>query len=274
MNYLDNRVTVLLNSGVGNFGEPPSSPEVVERGYATAVAAIDVDGDLDQDLAVTTRGVHGVWILINDGTGDFTPSAFGIEHTGRVPYRIAVADLDGDTDLDLAVVNERRGWYVSLLRNNGAGDFQSSFVSTGRCPDGHVLPDVDGDGDRDLVVPASCDGEVGVYLNDGNMGFAEAPTSPEPLAGGRRRDIRPNDVVAPDLDGDGDRDLAVVNRGIDAVGILENTGSGDFVEPATSPEAVGDAPQNLVAANFDRDGDPDLAVANFDSDDVTILRNR
>jgi FG-GAP-like repeat len=47
----------------------------------------------------------------------------------------------------------------------------------------------------------------------------------------------------------------------------------DFFEPASSPEAAGDAPQSVAAADLDGDGDQDLAVANLFSDNVTILRN-
>ena len=58
------------------------------------------------------------------------------------------------------------------------------------------------------------------------------------------------------------------------VTILRNTGTGNFNQPATSPEFADGFPSSITAADFDGDADPDLAVANGISDNVTILRNR
>ena len=98
--------------------------------------------------------------------------------------------------------------------------------------------------------------------------FVEPPTSPE-AAG-----VEPNDVVAADLDGDGDRDLAVVNSYGRDVTILRNNGAGDFAEAATSPEGVRGKPLSLAAADLDGDGDKDLAVAAITHDEVVIMLNR
>ena len=50
------------------------------------------------------------------------------------------------------------------------------------------------------------------------------------------------------------------------------------MEPATSPEPAGNGPFSVAAADFDLDGDQDLAVANavaavLGTPNVTILRN-
>jgi hypothetical protein len=58
------------------------------------------------------------------------------------------------------------------------------------------------------------------------------------------------------------------------VTILRNSGAGNFSQPASSPEVVGDRPLSVAAADLDGDGDPDLALANQLTDNVSILRNR
>ena len=65
--------------------------------------------------------------------------------------------------------------------------------------------------------------------------------------------------------------LAVANLGGDNVTILRNNGSGNFNEPATSPEPAGSFAGSIAAADFDGDTDQDLAVGI--SVDLTILRN-
>ena len=45
------------------------------------------------------------------------------------------------------------------------------------------------------------------------------------------------------------------------------------MEPASSPELIGGSPISVTSADFDDDGDQDVAVANNASSDVTVLRN-
>ena len=47
--------------------------------------------------------------------------------------------------------------------------------------------------------------------------------------------------------------------------------SGDFSAAATSPEAAGSSPRSVAVGDFNRDGNADLALANFNSNDVSIL---
>jgi hypothetical protein len=271
-------VTILRNGGAGDFTEPASSPEAVGS-VPQAVVAADLDGDADQDLAVANQGSDDVTILRNNGNGNFVQPASSPEAVGDAPSSLAATDLDGDLDQDL-VVGNFGSENVTILRNRGNGNFvqpASSPEAVDYRATGVAAADLDGDGDQDLAVSTASlteftPGEVTILRNNGNGNFATPAWSPE-TAG---RD--PRSIAAADLDGDTDQDLAVANAGFggpgtDDVTILRNKGNGNFTEPATSPEAVGERPRSIVAADFDGDGDRDLAVANLDSSDVTILAN-
>ena len=99
-------VTILRNVGSGNFVQPASSPEAAGDG-PRSLAAADLDGDADQDLAVSNSRSDGVTILKNGGAGNFNQPATSPRPAGDSPFSVAAADLDGDADRDLAVANCR-----------------------------------------------------------------------------------------------------------------------------------------------------------------------
>ncbi len=266
-------VTILRNSGAGGFAELSSSPEAAGTS-ARSIAAADVDGDGDQDLAVTTVPAS-VTILLN--VAELGPANFGEPSTSPEPVggnqsSLTAADLDGDVDADLAVASGTAD-NVTILRNVGAGNFSPSApVTVGDMPHAITAADLDGDGDRDLATANFDSNDVTILRNKGAGGFSAAPTSPETVG------IDPAALAAADLDGDGDRDLVVANQTSDTLTVLRNGGTGDFKQPATSPEPAGEAPFAVAAADFDLDGDQDLAVANafaavLGTPNVTILRN-
>ena len=91
---------------------------------------------------------------------------------GELPRSVAIGDLDGDGDADLAVVNEY-GFNVSILLNNGDGSFADDVLyHAGRKPNFVAIGDLDGDGDADLALTKLKDQQVpdetvAVLLNNG-----------------------------------------------------------------------------------------------------------
>ncbi len=81
----------------------------------------------------------------------------------------------------------------------------------------------------------------------------------------------PGSVALADLDGDGRLDALVANQASGTVSVLRGIGDGVLAEAPGSPFAAGPNPNDLAVGDFDGDGRPDLAVANHDSDYVTVL---
>jgi hypothetical protein len=96
--------------------------------------------------------------------------------------------------------------------------------------------------------------------------FTLAPGSPF-LTGAQR----PTSTAVADFNGDGKLDLAVSNYGSNNITVLLGNGLGGFTPAPGSPFAVGAVPDGLVTGDFNRDGKPDLAVANESDDNVTVL---
>jgi hypothetical protein len=85
----------------------------------------------------------------------------------------------------------------------------------------------------------------------------------------------PGALVATDVNADGSPDLVLANQATSNVSVLWNTiasGWATFGLPMNYP--VGTSPRDLVTADFDADTHPDLATANFTSNNVTFLRGQ
>jgi hypothetical protein len=256
------------------FHEPRSSP-VAAGQLPWAIVVADLDGDADQDLAIANEGSADVTILLNNGSGSFTQPASSPVGVGSYPEGIAAADLDGDGDQDLAVASSG-SLNLSILLNNGSGKFTqpASSPAVGYSPIAIAAADLDGDGDQDLAVANRSSDSVTILRNIGSAKFREFRSSPVAVG------TSPHNIVAADLDGDGDQDLAVALTGTGRnVAILRNIGSGKFREFRSSPLAVGVSPEHIAAADLDGDGDQDLAVTSAEDDlsvpiyQVTILIN-
>ncbi len=130
-----------------------------------------------------------------------------------------------------------------------------------------LVLDLDGDGDLDIAslevdfnfAAGLATGMVNVALNDGSAGFA-TPTSFE-LATVGALEFAFRTLVAADLDGDGDPDLAAIGTTAPLI-LLFNDGDGSFGPAVDTGIAVSFGPLTalLDAGDLDGDGSVDLAV--------------
>jgi hypothetical protein len=277
-------VTVLLGNGDGSFQPFTSFAVGGYNSYDVAVADLDGDSVLDLVTANATDyysyNVGSVSILLGNGDGSFQAAAtFAV---GDLPsYSVAVADLDGDSILDLVTANA--GDYyspnvgnVSILLGNGDGSFQAAtFFEVSDRPRSVAVADLDGDSILDLVTANAGGyyspnvGNVSVLLGNGDGTFQAAAS----FAAG----IGANSVAVADLDGDSILDLATANVGssytdFGSVSVLLGNGDGSF--QAAASFVAGDTTASVAVADLDGDSLPDLVTANYGNDNVTVLLNQ
>lgn len=129
-----------------------------------------------------------------------------------------------------------------------------------------VAADVDGDGDFDVVAASRANDTVAWHENTDGLGS---------FALGQTITTAADDVfqvIAPDIDGDGDPDVAAVSTQDNTAAWYENTdGAGSF-GPEQSVAITG-IPISISEADVDGDGDLDLFVAAYDSDVIQWREN-
>jgi hypothetical protein len=266
-NFGNDTVLILLGNGNGTF-TPGVSLTLGTNNDPTSIAVGDFNGDGKLDIAVgVTVGSPSdlVKIFLGNGNGTFTAGTT-ITLGAYEPYGIAVGDFNGDGKLDLAVADLGSA-KVTVLLGNGNGTFAAGVqYATGGSPWGITTGDFNGDGKLDLAIANEGSNNVTILLGNGNGTFTAAAS---PATG-----KTPYGIVAADFNGDGKLDLAVVNGATTArtVTILLGNGNGTFTAAPGTP-ATGATPMAIGVGDWNGDGFPDLAVANYSSSNVTILLN-
>lgn len=181
---LPNRLFVQNPDGTATDRSAEAGVDLLDR--SAAALLVDLDGDGDQDLAVTAG--PGLLLYANDGQGHFTLHETKAEARGGTS--LAAADYDGDGDLDLYVCeysdpdsrqqgfpgpvpfhDANNGAPNFLYRNEGGLTFRDATKAVGLDANNHrfsfaaAWEDFDGDGDPDLYV-ANDFGRNNLYRND------------------------------------------------------------------------------------------------------------
>jgi len=274
-------VGVLLGNGDGTF-QPPQN--YLSGGNNTAAVAVsDLNGDGRTDLVLANQcqiasncNDGSISVLLGNGDGTFQPAR---SYTSDGVFAVSVdsGDWNGDRKTDLVVVNQCQtdsncNGTVTVLLGNGDGTFQvpPSYASGGYDADSVATGDLNRDGNLDLVVANLCqssscssgnNGSVSVLLGNGDGTFQAAQ---QYATGG----FGSSSVAIGDFNGDGNPDVVVANqcgtsdcKSGGSVSVLLGTGNGKLETAQTYPSGASVA-LSVAIADFDKDGNLDLAVAN------------
>lgn len=250
------------NLGHWRFEDVTARAGVACAGQASTGAVFaDLNGDGRLDLLVTSCGGPNACFL-NLGDGKFanvTAEAGLLSKAGS--SSMALADIDGDGDLDLYVANYAA---LSILRSGGAIRFKmvnGQPVATG--PHADRIKVVNGKmvelGEPDVL-----------FLNDGQGHFTPAGWTDGTFLDedGKALAVAPQElglsVLFPDLNGDGFPDLYVCNDFEFPDRVWLNNGKGRFrALPRLAMRNMSHFSMSVDVGDLNRDGFDDILVADM-----------
>jgi len=182
---------------------------------------------------------------------------------GADPSDIDTGDFNGDSFLDLAVVNrDRTNEIVILLGTGTTGSFgtpTSLFSPANESPFSIAVRDFNGDGKLDLAVANSGNNPdskvVSIRLGTGTGSFGDPTNFGE--------DIFHQSIAAGDFNGDGKLDLATTSpagTNSTTISILFGSGTGSFGIPVKINTLT--RKYTVATADFNGDGKLDLVTSN------------
>ena len=263
-NYAADTISVVLGNGDGTFQPPTIYPTDQGPGFAgpSGVAVADLNGDGIPDMIYADYVSDNVAVRLGTSDGTFGPEETFPTAAGS--HAVSVTDVNGDGKPDLVVVNAV-GDSVSVLLGKGDGTFMPErLYNVGLNPYTIAVADFNGDGKPDLVTSNRGDNTVSVLLGNGDGTFEPQEIFPTGKT--------PRTVAVGDFNGDGEVDIVTANLGDDTASVLLGRGDGTFSfgtqQSAPAPPL---APFQVVVADVNGDGIPDVITANRPDNSVSVL---
>jgi hypothetical protein len=250
LSLTDEQFAWSANDGDGNFGAAVSLLDLPFGAETWQIAAIDLDGDGDEDILAAQQDPQILYWFENTGGGAFaTAESVGSPLSGRIGS-VAVADLDRDGDRDL--IFSAGGGIFWMENLDGSGQFAALARLTTNAGL-FELADVDGDTDLDLVIGSG--NSIGWSRNtDGRAQFDPMVTITTAVSA-------LTDISVADIDGNGAPDVMSASNNDHKLAWYRNDGTGGFAGQVVLSTSQREA-SSIVAGDLDGDGDLDITGAN------------
>ncbi len=229
------------------------------------LAACELDGKPGNELAcLSLAGQELQTFAWREGSLRTLARAYA----GQAPLALACGDLDGDGQSDFVFANGAASRWSVCFGLPGGGLDVAPELPCGRSPHELAVGDLDGDGRSDVVVLNALEGTLSVLLGT-PTGLAAAQALIRAPSADRLR--------LADVDGDGKLDalwLADIDKTC-SIKFAFGDGRGALWERAAVPPlSVGKLRGDLLAADLDGDGAPEIVVSDPDQNLLRLYARR
>ena len=273
----ENSITIHRNNSTGSNISFQSKVTLATGGTPRFEAVADIDGDNSPDIVVPNFGTNTISVFRNTSVAGSVSFASKIDFaTGTAPSAAAIADIDGDGKQDVLVVNNISRTISVFPNNSTAGNINFGTrvdLPTAVGPWGITVGDIDSDGKLDIAVANSNSGAgntISIFRNTSVPGAISVAPKIDLTTG-----TSPRYIAIGDLNADGKHDVVSVNAVSNTISVFRNTGTvGAPAFAAKTDYATGGSPQQVLIADLDGNGKPDLAVDNSgSSNSVSVYNN-
>ena len=204
-------------------------------------------------------------LTLDFGTPLSMDAGAGVPSSAQTVY---IGDFNNDGKLDFAILNNSS---LGVFLGNGDGTFGARLDATSLVNGPVALAAGEFEGVQPMELVATYPGAKQLVLffdldQDGLF------TGDAPIPAGLAAET-PNGITVADFTGDGIDDIIVTNSDDGSLSYKVNMGGAAFTTFSKSSGGKLNSPRNVVSADFDQDGDMDIAVANNGADFATVWFN-
>jgi hypothetical protein len=275
------QLNIQIRTGSG-FGTFSTTPDFIlsGNGQMTDLTAGDFNGDGFADLASASNTTTGnLTVFLNKGlTGGIwlgfdAPVSYSF---GTKSQSVVAADLNNDKRADLVLGNNSTTGNIQVALADSSGVFTSTAYTIGSNTADVAVGDLTGDGRPDIAAAlATTNNNVRLLINEsaspGTFSVGAVSTAGGDPAANPPVAAKPLTAIGIGrLDNGALSDIVVTNAEATDNVFTSLNFDGKTLLPWTKATA-GDSARSLVVADFNRDGNDDVAIAqNKDTDNVQV----
>ncbi|CAF4566284.1 unnamed protein product, partial [Rotaria socialis] len=239
-----------------------------ESPQSYSVTVGDFNGDRHLDIAVVNSGTDGLIIIFNSGNGTFERQIQYFVGFNAFPAYVTTEHLNRDSYLDIVTVNWKYNSISVLMgQNNGIFSIAKMYLTgLGSYPMVAAIGDINNDNRSDIIIANSGLDSIGILFGYNYATFESYQNCSD------NNTLRPEGITTADFNNDRYLDTAVTLFQSNSISILLGYDNGSFDLMETISTGLNSRPNALTAYDFNKDRSLDIAVVNYGTQEILILR--